>query len=88
MEVLAAVALAKRKAEQGVDYSPRFGAVCPECGKVKLKAYKTMPWKSGMRYRYHRCDNPACLVCALGVTVKSVEMDQSGVRPGMEATSA
>jgi len=78
-EVLVTVALAKRKAEQGVDYSSRFGAVCPECGRTKMRVYHTWPWRKGVRVRDHRCDNPECLVCVLGLTIKSTQRDSEAV---------
>ncbi len=65
---------AKQAAENGVDYSPRTGATCPSCGK-KARIYSTKPWEGTARIRYHRCENTACVLHALGVTIKSVEVD-------------
>lgn len=78
-QVLVAVALAKSKAEQGVEYSSRLGAVCPVCGWSKMPVYCTRKWKDRIRERYHKCANPACLVCTLGLTVKSTELDTEAV---------
>lgn len=60
------------EAENGVDYSPKTGALCPFCGK---KAYvrDTMPWIGDCRVRYHKCINPACCLYLLSKTIKSVE---------------
>lgn len=52
----------------GVSYSPRYGARCPRCGELPVKAYHREPWKDDIRERYHRC--PAC-----GLRFKSIQMD-------------
>jgi hypothetical protein len=62
------------QAEAGVDYSPRIGAVCPACGRP-AKIYATRPWDGPTRVRYHHCRNTACLLCALGKSIKSVQVD-------------
>ncbi len=72
------IALATNTAESGVDYSPKFGALCPWCGK-KTKIYKTTPWDENLRIRYHRCQNDRCALAATGVTVKSIEIDNVAV---------
>ena len=60
------------KAESGVDYSPKTGAICPFCEK-KMYVKDTRPWMSNCRVRYHKCINPACCLQHLSKTVKSVE---------------
>jgi len=44
----------------GVDYSPRHGARCPQCGADQVPKYKTMPWDDSIRVRYHRCNGCGC----------------------------
>lgn len=76
--VAAVVSKAVEKAEQSVDYSPRDGAVCPECGKRKMPIVTSRPWDGDCKIRYHRCDNkPDCLLAVMGTTVKSVQMYES-----------
>lgn len=62
------------QAAAGVDYSPRYGARCPCCGR-RAVIYKSMPWEEDVRVRYHRCTNPRCLLAAARATLKSVQMD-------------
>ncbi len=50
----------QREAAAGVDYTSRFGAVCPWCDK-RTKVYKTMLWEDDIRIRYHLCGE--CSVC-------------------------
>ena len=64
---------AKRKAAAGVDYTSRFGAVCPWCGH-RTKVYKTMAWEDDIRIRYHLCGAARCAIAALGTSIKSVEV--------------
>ena len=61
-------------AQSGVDFSPKNGALCPACAK-RAKIYSTKPWEGNLRVRYHRCENERCLLCRIGATIKSVEMD-------------
>lgn len=68
------VAVYVQKAAAGVDYSPRYGAICPCCGN-RAKIMRTMPWEDNTRLRYHRCGNTRCLICATGQTIKSIEVD-------------
>lgn len=63
------------RAEAGVDYSPRTGALCPACGK-KTKIYKSMPWEGAMRIRYHYCLENGCILASMKKTVKSVEVER------------
>jgi hypothetical protein len=60
-------------ARAGVMYDARDGAVCPCCGAAMLRVYKTMPLQDGVRIRYHKCDNPECVLCALSEGIKSLE---------------
>lgn len=71
----AAIALAIKAAQAGVDYSPRTGATCPCCGATNLRVRNTLPWSGAMRVRFHLCTNPACLLASLKQGIKSVEMD-------------
>jgi len=66
-----------RRAQDGVDYSPRFGATCPGCGR-RAPVYRTMPWDDAIRVRYHRCESASCLVSRCRVTIKSIETDSAG----------
>lgn len=74
--VAAAVAEAIRAAESGVEYSPRKGALCPHCG-CRTRIVTTRPWDGRMRVRYSRCENPRCLLCQMGVSVKSIQEDKA-----------
>ena len=71
------LALQVATASAGVDFSHRRGAVCPGCGE-RARIVKTLPWEGNVRVRYHRCENPRCLMCAARATIKSVEEDFSG----------
>lgn len=73
-QLIAHIVALKASDEQGVDYSPRTGATCPACGH-KAPSYKTMPWDGNARVRYHRCENPDCLLAAIKQTIKSVQID-------------
>ena len=63
------------KAEAGVDYKPRTGAICPACGK-SAKIFKTLPWDGNDRIRYHRCQQSGCILFSTRTTIKSVEIDK------------
>lgn len=71
-----AIAAAIAKAQAGVDYSPRMGAVCPCCGVEKLPVRNTLSWSGPVRVRFHLCENKHCLLYKLKQTVKSVELDR------------
>lgn len=77
----AKIVKAKDDAAAGVDYSPRLGAICPWCG-CRAKIYKTLPWEDRVRIRYHRCIDDRCVVAALGLTIKSIEVDVVEVANG------
>ena len=64
-------------ARAGVDYTSRHGAVCPGCGK-RTRVYCTRPWEGSIRVRYHRCGNHTCLIGHLGLSIKSIEVDNAG----------
>lgn len=70
------IAAATNEAAAGVDYSSRFGAVCPWCGK-RTMVQTTKPWEDNMRIRYHRCENDRCGLAAMGVSIKSLEVDRA-----------
>ncbi len=59
-------------AESGVDYSPKYGALCPCCGK-KTRVTHTKAWAGQSRIRYHRCDNGTCHLHTKEQSIKSVE---------------
>ena len=69
------MALARQIAANGVDFSPRTGAPCPWCSR-KTKITKTMPWDENIRIRYHRCQSRKCVLAAMGISIKSIEIDQ------------
>lgn len=48
------------KTDYGVDWSARYGAMCPVCGVYTKESYKHTPWKAGYKERYHVCPNPEC----------------------------
>jgi len=73
-QATALIVLKKQEAENGVDYSARHGALCPAC-REKAKIYSTKPWEGSTRTRYHHCINVACYLCAMKVTIKSIEVD-------------
>ncbi|TVM15047.1 hypothetical protein DPQ33_16295 [Oceanidesulfovibrio indonesiensis] len=55
----------------GVDYSGRYGAVCPVCGAERCRVTATGPWIGSCRERFHRCRT-------CGLRFKSVETDHVG----------
>ncbi|MBU0680117.1 MAG: transcriptional regulator [Proteobacteria bacterium] len=71
---------AKAQAASGVDYSPRFGAVCPSCATTRAVVTGSLPWDSAIKIRYHRCRNSGCPINQMGISIKSIEVDVSGVK--------
>lgn len=69
------IAEARKQGADGVDYSPRLGAICPWCGN-KAKVYKTMPWEDNTRVRYHHCVAAGCAMAMMDYSIKSIEVDQ------------
>ena len=69
------IAEAKEQAAAGVDYSHRLGARCHWCGN-RTRIYATQPWIELTRIRYHRCENGGCVLAAMGVSIKSIEVDE------------
>lgn len=66
-----ALALARHLAATGVPW--RHGAaLCPLCGK-RLHTISSGQRDACPRVRYHKCRNAACLMAALGLSIKSVE---------------
>lgn len=63
----AAAAVVLGLVNQGATYSAKDGGVCPVCGRKKCKVYRVMPWRGGVRERYHKC--------SCGNTFKSVQED-------------
>lgn len=68
---------ARQMALQGVDYSPKLGAVCPWCGSRAIIT-NTQPWFDNTRVRYHRCGDNICVLSRMGISIKSIEVDYSG----------
>jgi len=77
-QVVAILAKVKEKADQSVDYTPRHGAVCPECGKKRMQTVTAKPWKDGIKVRYHKCGNIAggCLLAIMQTSIKSVQEEK------------
>jgi len=75
-------------AAAGVDYSPRYGAVCPLCGTPRARVTGSLPWDGNIKVRYHRCANQECRLARLKVSIKSVEVDNVGGREEAWLSSA
>lgn len=73
---IALVKRAKQRADQSVDYSPRYGAVCPVCGAANLKVITSRPWEDNIKVRFHKCRNRECLLYWKGTSIKSVQIDE------------
>ncbi len=73
--VITYISKAKEKAEKSVDYTPKDGAVCPECSKKNLRTVTSRPWESGLKIRYHKCTDPDCLLSFMGIVIKSIQVD-------------
>ena len=73
--VKAIIVLAIQKASQGVEYTPKYGAVCPFCGSKRIRTYSTKPWKDSLRVRFHKCQNKRCPLYKQNISVKSVQVD-------------
>lgn len=69
-----AIEIAVVKARDGVDYSVKSGATCPMCGKKKIKVMSSPRWMGEMKVRYHKCQNPDCLLGKMGTLIKSVQV--------------
>ena len=52
----------------GVDYSPKRGGVCPNCGREKASVSTTRAWNGEARIRYHKRQE-----CSQ--TFKTIEVD-------------
>jgi len=63
------------RAEAGVDYRPRTGALCPACGHA-AKIVVTRPWVADTRIRFHKCRHPGCILASTGTSIKSVEVEK------------
>jgi hypothetical protein len=66
------IADAVLQAQEGVLYDDDQGAECPYC-KDKVRVSVTRPWRDSQRIRYHRCDNPECVLAYLNQTIKSLQ---------------
>lgn len=69
------IAQARAKCEYGVEYKPRQGAICPVCQAVRMSIFSSRRWKDGIKVRYHKCNNPDCVACAIGLSIKSIELE-------------
>lgn len=74
-EYLSRTKAARDTAKNGVDYSPRLGAVCPFCSTPRARVATSLPWDGDCKVRYHICGNADCPLQQLGITIKSVEVD-------------
>ena len=74
MSAKTAIAAAMARARAGVDYLPKEGAACPMCGK-RCPVVSSPKESAGVKIRYHRCRNGACVLASLDVLVKSVQAD-------------
>lgn len=73
--IMTVVRSVKAKADQSVDFSPKDGATCPECGKKHLAVITSRRWEDGLKVRYHKCDNEKCLLANMGTSIKSVQIN-------------
>ena len=71
---LALISHAKRKADESVDYTSKNGALCPECG-LKMRVITSRAWEDEFKVRFHKCLNEKCILGALGISMKSVQVD-------------
>ncbi len=74
-KTISLIAMAKQKANDGIEYSRRFGAVCPVCGAQKIKTIRSDPWRDGVKIRYHRCMNSHCIAAVMSIIIKSIELE-------------
>ena len=56
------------QSQTGVDYTRKYGAICPLCGTPRAWVRRTMPWNGKIRERYHKCRK-------CGFNFKSVETE-------------
>ena len=73
-KAMALIKSARRKADEGVFYNARDGAICPCCGEKHLRVVTSRAWKQDRRVRFHRCSNPDCLVGQMDLSIKSIEI--------------
>lgn len=71
-----AIVQALAKANQGVSFSSRYGAVCPVCGTPKMRITVTKQWADGIRVRFHRCSNTLCILNSIGASIKSIQQEE------------
>ena len=55
MASAAAIAIALDIVHKGVDWSSRWGGICPRCGGKRCKVTRTMPREGDVQLRHHRC---------------------------------
>lgn len=70
------IVVAVAKAREGSIFRARQGAPCPLCG-TKGKVVGSPGWIGTQKIRYHKCCNPACPICKMGLGFKSVQEEQS-----------
>ncbi len=84
---IALIAEAKEKASSGVYYSPRYGAICPWCGK-RAKIARTVPWEENTRLRTElSMAKRALLGGAGGETVPALKAELLAARRNLEAAN-
>ena len=64
------------KYKQGVSYTSKNGAICPLCGKKRMRTYSSPKWNEGLKIRYHKCQNQTCLLNKFQVSIKSIEKEE------------
>lgn len=85
--VMVLLAKAKEKADQSVDYTPKYGAICPECGKKRLPVITSRGWAGDSKVRYHRCPNkPGCILAVMETSIKSVQSNTATAGSGKKST--
>ena len=65
---------ARHKADAGVDYSVKYGGVCPVCATDHLPVITSRAWKGNVKIRFHKCNNADCILSRMGVSIKSVQV--------------
>jgi len=76
-KIKAIIVFAIQKAAQGVEYTPKYGAVCPFCGSIRMRTITTRKWDGDTRTRFHRCKNKSCPLHKRKVYIKSVQVDET-----------
>ena len=69
------ITVAVAKAREGSIFRTREWAPCPLCG-AKGKVVGSPKWNGKRKIRYHKCCNPACAICRMGIGFKSVQEER------------